>query len=71
MRRKFEQYNDTIQRLHPELWKSEDDKIFDITLQVTDSCNLRCSYCYQTCKKNHLMDFETAKKYIDMLIVNP
>lgn len=71
MRRKFEQYNDTIQRLHPELWKNEDDKIFDITLQVTDSCNLRCSYCYQTCKKNHLMDFETAKKYIDMLIVNP
>ena len=71
MRRKFEQYSDTIQRLYPELWKNESDKVFDITLQVTDACNLRCSYCYQTCKKNHLMDFETAKKYIDMLIVNP
>lgn len=51
MRRKFEQYSDTIQRLYPELWKNESDKVFDITLQVTDACNLRCSYCYQTCKK--------------------
>lgn len=67
MRRRFEQYQDTIQRLYPELW-TEKGKVLDITLQVTDSCNLRCSYCYQTCKKNHLMDFETAKKFIDMII---
>lgn len=71
MRRKFEQYNDTVQRLYPELLTDKDDKIFDITLQVTDSCNLRCSYCYQICKKNHFMDFETAKNYIDMIAINP
>ena len=29
MRRKFEQYSDTIQRLYPELWKNENDKILE------------------------------------------
>lgn len=57
MRRKFEQYQDTIQRLYPELLEEEGDKILDITLQVTDSCNLRCSYCYQTCKKKSFNGF--------------
>lgn len=42
----------------------------DITFQITDNCNLRCSYCYQTIKLNHIMPFEIAKKFIDLLIDN-
>lgn len=38
-----------------------------ITFQVTDSCNLRCTYCYQGNKSSHFMDFSTAKKFIDYM----
>ena len=39
-----------------------------VTFQVTDDCNLRCTYCYQINKGKRVMSFETAKKCIDMLI---
>lgn len=39
-----------------------------ITFQVTDDCNLRCTYCYQINKGKRVMSLETAKKFIDMLI---
>lgn len=37
----------------------------NVMLILTDSCNLRCTYCYESgnCKKT--MSFETAKKIID------
>lgn len=38
-----------------------------ITFQVTDACNLCCSYCYQFNKGTHIMSFETAKKFIDYI----
>ena len=38
------------------------------TLQVTDRCNLACTYCYQINKKHHSMSFDVAKRYIDMLL---
>ena len=56
-----------------ELYREETDFDFpcrSITLQVTDDCNLRCTYCYQHNKKSHLMDFETAKTLIDKLFDN-
>lgn len=35
---------------------------------VTEDCNLRCKYCYICHKKaNHVMEFETAKKFIDYI----
>lgn len=46
---------------HPEMPKS-------ITFQVTEDCNLRCTYCYQTIKKKNRMSFETAKEFIDMIL---
>ena len=39
-----------------------------ITFQVTDRCNLCCTYCYQINKKTHSMPFEVAKKYADFLL---
>ena len=39
-----------------------------ITFQVTDDCNLRCTYCYQINKGKRVMSFEIAKQFVDMLI---
>lgn len=71
----IEQYQDLIGRLYPE---DREIKQIDgttlatsnVTFQVTDDCNLRCSYCYQINKGKHRMPFEVAKKFIDMLIDN-
>ncbi len=37
----------------------------DITLCLTEACNLNCSYCYENHKSKKTMTFETAKKIID------
>ena len=54
------------------------NKIGKITLQVTQQCNLRCSYCIYSENDNemqrehsdNIMSFETAKKAIDFLRKN-
>ena len=71
-RKKFEQYQDMIPRLFPELCVSTSDgsRILPrtVTFQVTDNCNLACKYCYQINKGKRKMSFETAKKYVDLLL---
>lgn len=69
--RKFEQWQDMIARLYPELKSKENtNKTLSrtITFQVTDKCNLACTYCYQINKGERKMKFEDAKKLIDMLL---
>lgn len=39
----------------------------DITFQVTEDCNLNCSYCYQGHKTHAVMSKETAKGAVDLL----
>lgn len=72
---RFEQYQDFIARLYPELNtvpsdKNKQDRTLtrEVTFQVTDECNLRCTYCYQINKGSRKMKFEYAKKLIDMLL---
>lgn len=36
-----------------------------ITLVITEQCNLDCAYCYENRKSFKKMDFGTAKKIID------
>lgn len=38
------------------------------TIQVTDACNLACTYCYQINKCTHSIDLETGEKFIDDLL---
>lgn len=68
------QYQDLITRLYPYQYNitQETNKIqtFNVTFQVTDACNLCCSYCYQINKGNHVMPLEVAQKFIDLLIEN-
>lgn len=70
--RRFEQYQDMIARLYPELSQpSEDGKPHlsrTVTFQVTDKCNLACTYCYQINKGERAMKLGDAKKLIDMLL---
>ena len=39
-----------------------------VTIQVTDNCNLACTYCYQINKQTHVIPLETGKKFIDQLL---
>ena len=38
-----------------------------VTFQVTDGCNLNCSYCYQICKGRNHMSKETGIALVDYL----
>ena len=44
--------------------------VASITFQVTDNCNLCCSYCYQINKGKNKMPLDVAKKFIDLLLYN-
>ncbi len=60
MRRRQPNYNDFISHHYGGGAKS-------VTFQVTEDCNLRCSYCYQICKSAAAMDFSVAAAFIDTL----
>lgn len=59
----FEEYSDFITRLYggTSLAKS-------VTFQVTEACNLACTYCYQINKSRNHMSFDVAKQFIDLLL---
>ena len=72
-RRKTEQFQDWIVGMYPEAIQEVTDiksRILSrtFTFQVTDACNLACTYCYQINKKTRRMSFETAKLAIDKLL---
>ena len=88
----FQQYNDLVdcgylcthrvkEIKHPVTDNLElflERKIDSITLQVTQNCNLRCSYCVysendyssQRSHSEKMMSFETAKKAIDFFFMH-
>lgn len=64
-----EQYQDYLPRLFPARdGDPANHHVINATLQVTDACNLRCTYCYQINKGHHTMPPEIGKKFIDMII---
>lgn len=40
-------------------------KLKEVMLILTEGCNLACSYCFEHCKTNKQMSFDTAKQIID------
>ena len=60
-------YMEFIAELFPE---HNDKGMKNLTFQVTDDCNLCCSYCYQQNKHHHIMTFDIAKKFIDYVFNN-
>ena len=76
-RRRTEQYQDWVLRLYPELHVQPNpeslanaDKVMarSVTWQVTDACNLACTYCYQHNKGVRRMSRQTAFDFVDMLL---
>lgn len=37
------------------------------TINTTENCNLRCKYCYETCKQDKNINLITAYKFIDLI----
>lgn len=69
----FEQYQDFLGRLLRAQSAVENVELVvgntkTVTFQVTDGCNLCCTYCYQINKGKRVMDFEVAKQFFDLLI---
>lgn len=62
-----EEFTDTLGRY---FGSPSVEKTRTITFQITDDCNLCCSYCYQINKGHHKMPFEIAKTLIDELLHN-
>ena len=62
-----EEFGDSLVRYFPD---NKAKMARTITFQVTDDCNLCCSYCYQINKGHHKMPFEIAKILIDKLLHN-
>ena len=77
-KRQFMQFNEWIARMYPELHeRAEADDILNgrlktltrsFTFQVTDKCNLACTYCYQINKSVRRMKLEDAKLAVDKLL---
>lgn len=67
--REAQQYQDVIARLFPEYAKDDLSGLArTITFCVTSACQLRCTYCYERNKGSARMEFETARKFIDLLL---
>lgn len=68
---RIESYTDKLARCFPLAKEDRDNgkvQAKNVTFQVTDDCNLRCTYCYQIHKGHHSMPFDVAKRFIDMLL---
>ena len=62
-------YHDVISRLYSRYRKSAKGPIArSVTFQVTNQCNLRCSYCYEHNKCDGSMSIYTAKKCVDAVL---
>lgn len=72
-RRHIIQYQDALIKEYPDEFIKKDDSdksklARTCTFQVTDDCNLACTYCYQINKGTRKMSFETAKKFVNLIL---
>lgn len=67
-----EDWGDTLRRLFPDEGHGAlvpgGNFVRNITFQVTEACNMRCTYCYQHDKTPRAMTPETGKRFIDLLL---
>ena len=61
----LDNYHDVIARLYPDF---DGHSVINITFQVTEDCNLACTYCYQHDKTKKKLSFDDAKTFIDELL---
>lgn len=41
----------------------------EVTFLTNSDCNLACKYCYEVNKKKQILDLDTAKKFIDHILI--
>jgi len=72
--RQGEEYNNYLESMADYIFDSSKKKEFigakAVTFQVTEACNLKCSYCYQICKSAQKLKIEDAKKFIELLLTD-
>ena len=61
----LDNYNDIIAKMYPDF---DGKTCITITFQLTESCNLNCTYCYQHNKTLRVLSFEDAKMFIDQIL---
>ena len=67
-KKKSRNFNDLMAHIYQVYGLEYDIPVLSLTFQVTDDCNLRCSYCYQIDKQHHVMPLQVAKDFIDILL---
>lgn len=67
MKAKIESYNDLISKLYFKYDGVTVDNIRTVTFQVTNQCNLCCSYCYEINKSTQMMTKQVAREGIDLM----
>lgn len=72
--RRFVSFTDAIAQYYPDVCEDNAtgaDRVLSrtVTLQVTDACNLACTYCYQINKGKRRLKFDDAKLFIDKLLL--
>lgn len=63
-----EDYSNFVRRVFAENGEDTSAYCRNITFQVTGSCNLCCSYCYENHKSCGSMTLETGKKIVDYIL---
>lgn len=66
--RSFNEMAEIINALSHDLPDGTKSQTQSIDLQVTEQCNLRCTYCFQQNRSNTSLKFEDAKKFIDYIL---
>ncbi len=66
--KRFEDYGNTVQRLYSRDLPETGSICRNVTFQVTNGCNLRCSYCYEHHKNSERMSVDTGRKIVDYLL---
>ena len=62
-------YSELVRELYAPISECDTTQLArEVTFQITNQCNLRCSYCYEHNKCDGSMDIHTAKKCIDMIL---
>lgn len=72
MSRPNESFQDSLVRLFPDenhqQLRPGGNFVRTVTFQVTEACNMRCTYCYQHDKTPRVMTAEMGRRFIDLLL---
>lgn len=66
--RAYDELNEVLDMLGHQKADGTWSKTQSTDIQVTEQCNLRCTYCFQINKSSKVLKWEDAKAYIDYLL---